>query len=515
MDRRISQAHTRRRERSPAIAAFLSFLVPGLGQAWAGEGRRGLLVSLPFIAAIALGAGTIVAAGGLIGVAGIVVDPAVLILLVLLDVAFLVYRAWAIVDAQRVARGPRGWRRPLKAGTAAVVAILLVVTTAMHGVVGYVGWNGYDLVTGVFGHGSGEGPAWGDDGDTAAATEEPSLEPTVEPSLEPATPSAGPSDSPSETPSATLEPTLAPTPAPTPAPGSGKAPYWAKDGRLNLLLIGGDAGPGRWSLRTDTMMLLSVDLATARAALFGIPRNLYKVPLPKPYAASYAGGVFPDLLNALWRAGQNHPKWPGNDKTRGYRALSATIGNITGVSIDGIVSIDLNGFIRLVDAVGGVEINVPYQIRDHYYPREDGSGTRELLIEPGLQRLDGSTLLAFARTRHMDSDYGRMNRQQLVLKAIRKQINPCTLLPRLPELVKIAKDSLYTNIALEDLPQMLALASKISTGRIESYAFTPTKGYPMTVTKASVEKMRRAVRDAFKGDAPPKEGAPDLSLLSC
>jgi anionic cell wall polymer biosynthesis LytR-Cps2A-Psr (LCP) family protein len=129
--------------------------------------------------------------------------------------------------------------------------------------------------------------------------------------------------------------------------------------------------------------------------------------------------------------------------------------------------------------------------------------------------MDGSTLLAFARTRHMDSDYGRMSRQQLVLKALRKQINPCTLLPRLPDLVKIAKDSLYTNIPLEELPRMLALASKINTGRIESYAFTPAKGYPASVTKASVDKMRKAVRDAFKGDAPPDEGAPDLNLLSC
>ena len=509
MDRRNSQAHVRR-GRSPAVAAFLSFLVPGLGQAWAGEGVRGLVVSLPFVAAIALAVGTAVAAGGVIGLAGIMVEPAVLAALLVVDVVFLVYRAWAIVDAERVARGPRGWRRPLTGGTTAVVVVLLVVTTAMHGFVGYVGWNGLDALS-IFPSCSGDGPCYGDEGDTAAATEpaeEPSTEPSLEPSLEPVTPTPGASGTPAE-------PSASATPEPTATPASSGLPYWAKDGRLNLLLIGGDAGPGRYSLRTDTMMLLSVDLETARAALFGIPRNLYDVPLPKPYAASYSGGVFPDLLNALWRAGQNHPKWPGNDKTRGYRALSATIGYITGVSIDGIVSVDLNGFIRLVDAVGGVDINVPYQIRDHYYPKEDGSGTRELLIEPGLQHLDGSTLLAFARTRHMDSDYGRMSRQQLVLKAIRKQINPCTMLPRLSELVKIAKDSLYTNIALRDLPQMLALASKIKTSRIESYAFTPSKGYPATVTKASVDKMRRAVRDAFKGDEPPPEGAPDLNLLSC
>ena len=505
MNHRISHAHPGR-DRSPGLAAFLSFLVPGLGQAWAGEGARGLVISIPFVAGMALLGGTAVAAGGFIGLAGIVVQPVVLVALLLLDVAFLVYRGWAIIDAQRVARGPRGWRRPLTTATTAVVAVLLVATTAFHGFIGYVGWNGLDALS-IFPSCSGDGPCYGDEGDTAAATA-PGTEASEEPSPEPETPGPGPSESPTE-------PLPSDTPEPTPAPGSEKLPYWAKDGRLNLLLIGGDAGPGRWSLRTDTMILLSVDLATARAAMFGIPRNLYEVPLPKPYAASYRGGVFPDLLNALWRAGQNHARWPGNDRTRGYRALSSTIGYIAGVSIDGVVSIDLNGFVRVVDALGGIDIKVPYRIYDKRYPKEDGSGTRVLVIEPGLQHMDGSTALAFARTRHQDSDYGRMSRQQIFLKAVRKQVNPCTVLPKLPDLVKIAKSSLYTNIPLEELPRMLALASRIDTRRIESYAFTPSKGYPATVTPASVEKMRRAVRDAFRGDPPPPEGAPDLSLLSC
>ena len=494
MDRRIFQAHVER-GRSPGVAAFLSFLVPGLGQAWAGDGARGLVVSIPFVAAVALLLGTLVAAGGVIGLAGIVVQPIVLVVLLVGDAAFLVYRGWAIVDAQRVARGPRGWRRPLTTGTAAVLAVLLVATTALHGLVGYVGINAYDLVTGVFTPGSGNGPAWGDDGGTASATT-------------PGTPGPGASGSPAE-------PSASATAGPTPAPGSGNLPYWARDGRLNLLLIGGDAGPGRWSLRTDTMILLSVDLATARAAMFGIPRNLTNVPLPTPYAASYSRGVFPGLLNALWRAGQDHSKWPGSDRTRGYRALSATIGYMTGVSVDGLVSVDLNGFIRLIDALGGIDIKVPYRIYDKHYPKEDGSGTRVLVIEPGPQHMDGSTALAFARSRHQDSDYGRMSRQQILLLAVRKQINPCTMLPKLPDLVEIAKDSLYTNIPLEELPRLFALADQIDTRRIERYAFTPAKGYPMLVTQASVEKMRRVVRDAFKGDAPPPEGAPDLSLLSC
>ena len=138
-----------------------------------------------------------------------------------------------------------------------------------------------------------------------------------------------------------------------------------------------------------------------------------------------------------------------------------------------------------------------------------------LEILPGLQRLDGSTALAFARSRHQDSDYGRMSRQQLLLVAVRKQVNPCTMLPRLPELVAIAKDSLYTNIPLQELPRLLALADQIDTRRIERFAFTPAAGYPEVVTAASVEQMRGAVRDAFEGDPPPADGSPDLSLLSC
>lgn len=414
---------------------------------------------------------------------------------VVANLALPVYRSWAIVDGYRAARGSRA--RGGRAGRA-VVAVLLAVTVATHGLVAYVGWNGHDLITAVFNPGGGDGPAWGDD-----ATPTP-------------LPSATPMDTAGATAGPTLAPTAAPTPSPTPSPTPRDLPYWVADGRLNLLLLGGDAGPGRSSIRTDTMILLTVDLATARAALVSIPRNLEKVPLPEPYAAKFPGGTFPDLLNALWRWADEHPAGlPGNKETRGFRAVSATIGHLTGVEIDALAYVDLNGFVRVIDALGGLEIDVPYRVYDARYPNEDGNGTRVLDIRPGLQRLDGSTTLAFARSRHQDSDYGRIERQQLVLLALRRQVNPCTLLPRLPEMVAIAKESMYTNIPLEDLPLLLALAVEIDTSRIERLAFTPALGYPSTVTSASLAKMRRAVRDVFEGDPPPPDGAPDLSLLSC
>ena len=284
-----------------------------------------------------------------------------------------------------------------------------------------------------------------------------------------------------------------PTPFPTVAPPTPKpnVPYWAEDGHLDLVLLGGDAGPGRTSIRTDSMLLLSVDLRTSRAVLSSFPRNLRNVPLPAPYADHFPRGEFPDLLNALWRWADDHPQAaPGNDETRGFRAISAAIGNLVGVEVDGLAYVDLNGFIRVIDALGGVEINVPYRVYDADYPNENGVGDRVVNIGPGQQRLDGRTALAFARSRHQDSDYGRIERQQLLLLAIRRQVNPCTLLLRLPELVAIAKDSMYTNIAIEDVPLLLAIAARVSPASVEQLAFTPGDGYPEYVTQQSLAEMR-------------------------
>ena len=495
--------------RSPGVAAFLSFIIPGLGQAWVGHALRGLLIALPVVFLAGLAVAVVVTGGGLVGLAGLALSPTALALILVLDVILLGYRGWAIVDGYRLARGPRAWAHPASAGARAVLAILLVVTFATHGLVGYVGWNGFNLLSVFPSSAGGSGPAWGDNVSPA---------PVLSPSLPP---SHSPSPSPSSMPGATAS--LAPTPASSPTPIAKPSrsptpgvPYWAEDGRLNILLLGGDAGPGRDSIRTDTMILLTVDLKTARAALASIPRNLLRVPLPDPYAARFRGGVFPGLLNAFWRWANDHPgQFPGNIKTRGFRAISAAVGHLTGVEIDGLAYVDLNGFVRVIDALGGLDINVPKAVYDGRYPNENGKGTRVLNIKPGLQHMDGSTALAYARTRRQDSDYGRIARQQQVLLALRKQVNPCSLLPRLPELVEIAKDTMYTNIPVEELPRLLALAARIDRSRIERIAFTPYQGYPMTVTPESMAKMRRAIRDAFKGDPPPPEGSPDLSLLSC
>jgi LCP family protein required for cell wall assembly len=508
--------------RSPSVAAALSFLVPGLGQGWAGARRRGVLVAVPFIAFIALVLVALVSSPDRGSFVGLMLQPTVLLGFFALNLVLLLYRSWAILDADRVARGINGRLTPRSGVATVVLAVLLLFTVGLHGVVAYVDWNGYDAI-GLFPGDApgGNGPNYGDGiADTAADLEAAADEPVESPgasaalselaaSMDPATASDDLTSSSSPSPSTSASS----SPSPTPTPGT---PYWATDGRLNVLLIGGDAGPGRVGLRTDSMTLLTVDLKTARAALFGFPRNLQNVPLPPKYQSLYKCRCFPDLLNALYRYAQSRPDvFPGNGVTRGYRALSDTIGYLANVKIDGVVSIDLNGFVKVVDSLGGLWINVPYRIYDRAYPKEDGSGTKVLIINPGYQRLNGSMALAFARTRHQDSDYGRMQRQQLTLLAIRKQLNPCSMLPRLSQLVKIAKESLWTNVPVSQLPGLIALADRVDTGRISKRTFVPPT-INEHITASDVTKIRKAIRDAFKGAAPlPDETPPPNGLFGC
>jgi LCP family protein required for cell wall assembly len=292
------------------------------------------------------------------------------------------------------------------------------------------------------------------------------------------------------------------TPGPTPTP---VAP-WRADGRLNMLLVGGDAGPGRFSLRTDTMVLLSVDVATGRAALFGIPRNLMNVPLGADSAGAFACHCFPGLLNALYvYAGQHPEQFPGGE-TRGYLALQGAVSALTGVQVDGMLVVDLNGFVRLVDALGGIDINVPTPLYDYRYPLENGRGDVELYIRAGQQHMDGHLALAYARSRHQDDDYHRMGRQQSVLLALRRAVKPCSLIPRLPELIDIAGDSLWTNFSPRDMPELLALAQRVDTARIARYAFVPPT-IPEYLTARAVGKVHAMVANAFTAAASASPGA--------
>lgn len=459
---------------SPAGAAGLSFVLPGLGQFALGARRRGLVFAVP--AVLGLVAAIVVVAQGWDSLVDLLLRREVLLALIGLNLVALAYHAASVADAYRL-----GWRSQPRAGRPRLLSVVLLfailaTTIGVHGWLGVVGYNAYETAGSVF-------------------VPQPSGAEWI-PSASFATPS--PSPTPSQ---AASTATASPTAAPTPRPSKAETPAWARDGRLNLLLIGSDAGPDRWSLRTDTMIVLSVDVAKQRAALFGIPRNLIGVPLAPEDAAAFPGGRFPDLLNALYVYAMGHPaQFPGGD-ARGFRALSGAIQELIGVPLDGMVVVNLAGFVQLVDALGGLWINVPAPLVDRGYPLEDGSGYISVDIQPGCQQLNGRMALAYARSRHQDSDYGRMGRQQLVLLALRQELEPMTLLPRIPRLLQVARDNLWMTIDRADVAGLMRLADRVGVHRMTTVLFVPPR-YPEYLDSAEIAHIRSVVRGVFTHPAP-------------
>jgi LCP family protein required for cell wall assembly len=449
---------------SPGVAAFLSFLLPGLGQTSMGRVRRGILFAIPTLAVPILA--TALFLRGKVAMVGFFLSPGVLEALLAINVAFAGYHIIAIVDAHRIARRNRGlgsWTR----ASAIALTVLLLATVAIHGAIESLGYQTYNTVAAVFDPG-------GDNGEFAIP--QPSFAPTAKPSPTPPN-------------------TLPPTPSPTPGP------IWAEDGRLNVLLIGADAGPGRWSLRTDSMEVLSIDVESGRAALFGFPRNQLNVPLPPESAGAFKDGRYPGLLNSLYVYAMGHPKqFPGGD-ARGFRAVSGAIQQLIGVPLDGVVVVNLIGFVRLVNAIGGLWIDIPTAVHDGKYPLENGSGDVSISFKAGCQHLNGHFALAYARTRHQDSDYNRMGRQQLVLNALAHQVDPIALLPKVPDLLSIAKDDLWTTFSAADAAELAALADRVDRKTVQNIRFIPPK-VPELLTDAGLTFIGDTVRTVFDGPVP-------------
>lgn len=307
---------------------------------------------------------------------------------------------------------------------------------------------------------------------------------------------------------------------------------WAKTPRVNILLVGSDAGSDRVGVRTDSMIVASVDTKTGKTVLIQLPRSLEKAPLAEdsPLRERYPSGFFgvPDsscaqgphgcLLTNLWVEAEgyaaDHPGAYAGDPSPGRTENRRTIELITGLKIDQEVILDLRGFQQLVDAMGGIDINVrgggydgkqPLPIGGHRDENGVLTGVKSYFT-PGQQHLDGWHTLWYARTRAADDDTHRQARQRCVIRAIVDQVNPAEMLAKYADIARIARTNLYTDISSTNLAAYVELVERIQGTPMKSLALTPEN--EIYAGSPDYDRIRELVKKAIAPEKPKPKPKP-------
>jgi polyisoprenyl-teichoic acid--peptidoglycan teichoic acid transferase len=419
--------------RSPALATFLSFLWPGLGQWYAGRPRSAALYGLPvLVALLAVGSQAL---GGVDALAADLITPTVALTILILIALLGAWRVLAMADALARTGVKGSWRHGLAMPT---FAGLIVVTVAVHGLAGYYAWSFYDAGRQIFVGSSVDGAP----------------QPTQ------ASPTPSPTD---------VAAVLSATPFATPATTSS---------RINILLTGIDNGlANRTESLTDTMLIVSIDPATSQIDMISFPRDISQFQL-------YNGGTFAGKLNSLMSYAYGHPKqFPEG----GFVALEKELGFLLGVPIHYFAAINLAGFQQMISVVGGVNVVNPKVINDPTY--DWFNGTHGFYLPAGPVHLDAAHALAYVRSRKGvgDSDFTRAARQQQLLVALRAKITQPSMLGRIPALLRAAANTIRTNFPSDRIAEMLALAKTVNDKTIQKFVLGPPYSYnpPLNTTNGT------------------------------
>ena len=311
----------------------------------------------------------------------------------------------------------------------------------------------------------------------------------------------------------------------TPSAGQGATPEaqaqdpWADVDRVNLLLLGSDAGNDREGTRTDSMVEVSIDPQTGTAVLISIPRSLERAPFPasNPLHKLYPNGYYCPgvaagnecLINAVWSVAEDNKALFKNDPNPGLTTIRDVIGEVTGLHVDYSTVIDLAGFQSLVQAMGGVTVNVTERLPiEGYHTSSGGVAGIEGWIEPGRQTLDGYHALWYARSRLLSDDFSRMRRQRCLIGALLDQVNPVNMLSQYPQLAQVAKENIATDIPVAQLPAWVDLVQRIQKGSITSLTFTSDNISPANPNYA---KMRQMVQAAIESPGATTPAAPSTT----
>ena len=286
--------------------------------------------------------------------------------------------------------------------------------------------------------------------------------------------------------------------------------YSNKD-RVNILILGIDKRPDeseeRDPIRTDTMMVVTIDPKSKTAAMLSLPRDLW-VPIPVKdntvvHDRINAAHVFGDLYN-----------YPGGGPSLAMRTVEYNLG----VKIHHYVKIDFDGFSRMIDSLGGVTVELPQPLIDNQYPTPD-YGIMRINIPAGVQHLDGEKALWFARSRHMDSDFGRIRRQQQLMLAVREKVLQINVLPKLPKLWNEFHNSVDTDMNLPQIIGLAMVAKDIKRDSIGSFSVDGSSVRPVRTTDGAdilvpVRAEMKKLIDEYLSDSPLVRERPKVLILN-
>lgn len=394
----MTRRPARRRPRR-YLAGFLSAIVPGIGQLYAGRPGIALVFLLPAIVLVAIVALAVLSSPA--RALATVIDPTVLLILLVLQGLILLWRLLAVGSAVSDPRMPRLRSRDalpmLLLGLFVVVPQLLLAYSTL-------------LVRGA------------SEQIFAAEVFRPGRQPIAPP------------------------------------------PDWQRE-RINVLLLGIDSSETRTHALADTIIVASADPSGRTVSMLSVPRDLVDVPLP-------GGGVYHPKINSLISAAERRPDDFPYARGDGIRALAGAVGELLGVPIHYYARVNLDGFVRVVDTLGGVDVRVQ---RSLHAPDYGGYGIRGFSVEPGLHHFDGAEALAYARIRKAarENDFTRADRQQQVLVAIRNRVVQGGFLSNVGGFIDAVGDTLETDVPPDRLPFLVGLMEDVGSDRVYRAVIEP------------------------------------------
>jgi LCP family protein required for cell wall assembly len=416
-----------------------------------------------------------------------------------LNVAFLAFRVVATTDAWKLGRRPTS--RPWMGLVGLVLA--LAVTSAPHLIIASYNLTWIDTLQEVF------------DAPVVTTTTDPDV--FAGPALSTTTTSAETTTTSTTEPRVVGVPDFDLPPITIPITEFLDIEDLAEGRYLSVLLAGGDAGPGRGGLRTDTMIVATLDLEANRAYLFGLSRELVHIPIPSGFRKAFYDledrlweielqdwiqdqdkrcrkngewktnppdfcpelieqpehcDCFPDRLNAIYTYTRHWTNtWP-DVPDPGMEALRQSVERLLSIPIDYYALVDMAGFVSLVDALGGVDIWVYEAVHQGFSPAVEGGPIVRVDVDPGYYHLDGSQALAYVRDRSISGDSGRVRRQRCMVRSVAAAADPLDLIWNFPDIAAAIRDNTTTNIPLEFLPDLVRATANLSLDDIVTVSLT-------------------------------------------